>query len=357
MKGKYLRINRNTVLLIVLLCTSLGSIAQQELMPEVPDDPQIFVDRASMQRGASWSQRGSDLMTTQVNVDENGDNILGDAGNEPSIAVDPTNPDRIVIGWRQFDTVESNFRQAGYGYSEDGGQTFIFPGVLDPGLFRSDPVLDFDSQGNFFYNSLQGDFTCDVFRITDGGTEWSEPVPANGGDKQWMRIDRSGGEGDGNNYSYWNRSFTTCDNGDFTRSTDGALSFEDCEAVAESPRWGTLAVGPDGVLHIVGVAASTGEVKLISSSNAQEAGSDIVWDQVTTVDLDGFLNIAPPVNPQGLMGQAWVDVDQNTGDIYVLSSVTRTDGSSDPADVMFARSSDGGASSSDSEQIRAPPSR
>ena len=84
MKGKYLRINRNTVLLIVLLCTSLGSIAQQELMPEVPDDPQIFVDRASMQRGASWSQRGSDLMTTQVNVDENGDNILGDAGNEPS---------------------------------------------------------------------------------------------------------------------------------------------------------------------------------------------------------------------------------------------------------------------------------
>ena len=50
--------------------------------------------------------------------------ILGDAGNETSLAVDPNNPNRIVIGWRQFDTVTSNFRQAGYGYSLDGGITW-----------------------------------------------------------------------------------------------------------------------------------------------------------------------------------------------------------------------------------------
>ena len=33
----------------------------------------------------------------QVNVDANGMNILGDAANEPSIAVDPTNPSKIAI--------------------------------------------------------------------------------------------------------------------------------------------------------------------------------------------------------------------------------------------------------------------
>src|SRR5215217_4115149 len=53
----------------------------------------------------------------QVNVDGSGNNIVGDAGNEPSITADPTNPMRMAIGWRQFDDVTSNFREAGYGYT------------------------------------------------------------------------------------------------------------------------------------------------------------------------------------------------------------------------------------------------
>src|SRR6266513_487288 len=38
----------------------------------------------------------------QVNVDAGGHNILGDAANEPSLCVDPTNANRMVIGWRQL---------------------------------------------------------------------------------------------------------------------------------------------------------------------------------------------------------------------------------------------------------------
>ncbi len=60
----------------------------------------------------------------------------------------------MAIGWRQFNTVTSNFRQAGYGYTTNGGQTWTFPGVIEPGVFRSDPVLDSDVDGNFYYNSL-----------------------------------------------------------------------------------------------------------------------------------------------------------------------------------------------------------
>src|SRR6266508_2372448 len=48
----------------------------------------------------------------QVNVDANGNNIVGDAANEPSIAVNPTDGSKMGIGWRQFDSVLSNFRQA-----------------------------------------------------------------------------------------------------------------------------------------------------------------------------------------------------------------------------------------------------
>src|SRR5207344_3279577 len=103
----------------------------------------------------------------QVNVNTSGQNILGDAANEPNIAVNPLNENVIVIGWRQFDNVSSNFRQAGWSYTSDGGQSWTFPGVIEPGIFRSDPVLDYDSSGNFYYNSLTidnfGNYVCKVF--------------------------------------------------------------------------------------------------------------------------------------------------------------------------------------------------
>src|SRR5437764_4511877 len=57
----------------------------------------------------------------QVNVDANGQNILGDAANECPIAVDPTNGNKMTIAWRQFNDVTSNFLQAGWGYTTDGG--------------------------------------------------------------------------------------------------------------------------------------------------------------------------------------------------------------------------------------------
>src|ERR1051325_10412256 len=65
----------------------------------------------------------------QVNVDASGHNITGDAANEPSITVDPTNGNKMTIGWRQFNTVASNFGQAGWGYTSNGGASWTFPGV------------------------------------------------------------------------------------------------------------------------------------------------------------------------------------------------------------------------------------
>src|ERR1700757_2640584 len=69
------------------------------------------------------------FVSYQVNVDQNGNNIVGDAANEPSISVDPTNGNKVTIGWRQFDTWTSNFRQAAYGYSTDAGVPWTFPGA------------------------------------------------------------------------------------------------------------------------------------------------------------------------------------------------------------------------------------
>ena len=62
-----------------------------------------------------------------MNVDANGQNILGDAANECSISVDPTDGNKMTIGWRQFNDVTSNFRQGGWGYTTDGGLLGRFP--------------------------------------------------------------------------------------------------------------------------------------------------------------------------------------------------------------------------------------
>src|SRR5260370_21670019 len=66
----------------------------------------------------------------QANVDANGNNILGDAANEPSISVDPTDGNKMMIAGRQFNAIGSDFRQTGWGYSTDAGVTWTCLCVL-----------------------------------------------------------------------------------------------------------------------------------------------------------------------------------------------------------------------------------
>ena len=222
---------------------------------EVPDNPYQPNASGNLKTTPGRHFSGTGFFTTQVNVDANGNNIVGDAANEPSIAVSPVDPTQIVIGWRQFATISSNFRQAGMGYSSDGGQNWKFPGPLDPATFRSDPIIDVDAAGKFYYNSLTSNnnvFTCKVFRSSNGGVSWDDGVDAHGGDKQWMTIDRSGTVGNGNIYSNWTYAYSSCPPGFMTRSTNGGDSYENCVIVDGSPYWGTLTVGNLGELYIAG---------------------------------------------------------------------------------------------------------
>ena len=61
--------------------------------------------------------------------------------------------------------------------------------------------------------------------------------------------------------------------------------------------------------------------------------------------LEFFYDAGIAPNPQGLLGQAWIDVDISNGpghgNVYVTASVNRNS-NSDPGDVMFAKSTDGG---------------
>src|SRR6266511_893273 len=124
------------------------------------------------------------FVSYQVNVDANGNNIVGDAANEPSISVNTT----------------------------DGNTTWTFPGVLQNGAFRSDPVTNSDETGNFFYLSIfVGTFCGDIWRSTNGGQAWALRSPqagAHSGDKEWFTVDKTPASmGQGFQYQFWTQIF------------------------------------------------------------------------------------------------------------------------------------------------------
>ena len=207
----------------------------------------------------------------QVNVDANGNNILGDAANEPSITVDPTNHNRMAIGWRQFNSVQSDFRQGGWGYTTDAGTTWTFPGVLENNVFRSDPVLGSDEAGNFFYLSLLESFCENMYGSLNFGQTWTRLQPdgdAGGGDKQWFTIDKTpGGMGHGFQYQIWSTS-ASCSFGQFSRSTDGGVTWMNPINIPSAPVWGTPDVDTNGNLFIGGGDFGS-SFFCIRSSNAQ----------------------------------------------------------------------------------------
>jgi hypothetical protein len=283
----------------------------------------------------------------QVNVDADGNNILGDAANEPSIAVDPTEPNKMTIGWRQFNSVMSDFRQGGWGYTTDGGTTWTFPGVLETNVFRSDPVLGSDEAGNFFYSSLLQSFCVDTWGSLNGGQSWtllSGEGGAGAGDKQWFTIDRTGGMGHGFQYQAWSTA-ASCDfSGQFSRSTDGGVTWMNAINIPNSPVWGTLDVDTNGNLFIGGGDFGS-QFFCVRSSNAQDGNVTPTFDQTVSVNLGGSVLFGAAINPGGLAGQIFLAVDRSgtatNNYIYMLATVQQFS-ASNGSDIMFSRSTDGG---------------
>src|SRR5438128_578067 len=300
------------------------------------------------------------FVSFQVNVDANHQNILGDAANEPSIAVDPTDGNKMVIGWRQFNTVNSNFRQGGWGYTTDAGMTWTFPGVLENNVFRSDPVLNSNETGTLFYLSLLQSFCDDIWRSTNGGQSWTRLPPeggGGGGDKEWFTIDKTNGMGHGFQYQAWSTA-ASCNFGQFSRSTNGGVTWQSPLSLPNAPVWGTLDVDTNGNLFIGGASNFSSPFSCLRSRHAQNPNVTPTFDPLTQANLGGDLVFGDTINPGGLGGQCFLAVDRSGGptnnNIYMIATV-QPFGFSTGTDVMFARSTDGGLTFSAPHRINDDP--
>ena len=349
--------------LILLLVTAIApaQTAQDRPLPTEPleeydDPPAPYPLWAAGVSPGMVSQEGP-FTSHQVNVNGSGQNITGDAANEPSIAVDPTDHNRMVIGWRQFNSVTSNFRQGGWGYTSNGGTTWTFPGILENNVFRSDPVLGCDDTGRFFYLSLLQSYDVTLWRSLNGGQTFANIGPAKGGDKQWFVIDKTTSTGHGFQYQFWDNASPFAPN-EFSRSIDGGFTWMNPITIPNAPQWGTPDVDSNGNLFFGGVTTSKTQFWCIRSTNAKNGAVIPTFDQSTQVNMGGVVDYFDTINPEGLIGQVFLAVDRSgtssNNNVYMLASVQPT-GFTTGSDVMFVRSTDGGATFSAPKRVNDDP--
>jgi hypothetical protein len=158
------------------------------------------------------------------------DYVQPDTQIEPSIAVNPENPENVVTVYQEGRIADGGDATNGYATSFDGGATWEFgelPGLTtfpgQGGEFEraSDAVVAFGPNNIVYANSLVFDFNKDeglrsgiaINVSKDGGRTWSDPVILQdddlGGtnDKNWIVVDMSHAAGHhfGRVYVVWDR--------------------------------------------------------------------------------------------------------------------------------------------------------
>ncbi|MGH2455570.1 MAG: sialidase family protein [Candidatus Limnocylindria bacterium] len=271
-------------------------------------------------------------------------------GNEPFTVIDPTDPDTVVAGWNDYCQTDLGAGWQGFGYSRDGGETWInsfvpgYPadtsaeGMASPLFGRhteaGDPIAAFDNAGNLFVGGISfnrgGPINGDVYVATYSAAD----VPIAGApaypvdyshtrvvgqgtpsrnfvgifqDKPLLEVDRTGGETDGNVYVCWSRFTGFGQNKiQFSRSTDGGQTFSKPVFLTAHGQSGSvqscdIAIEGDGDVYVT----------FRTFADASQNGENALY---FTRSTNGGASFGGPVKIRGIVPYAPADPFRDCGD-------------------------------------------
>ncbi len=149
-------------------------------------------DQAIEHCGNSASNPAPDDVPDDGDVDSN-DGGNRRQGNEPTVAIDPTNPNVVVAGWNDYCMTDLAAGWMGLGFSTDGGQTWMdstlpgYPlddsaeGAASPLKGRTDsgdPLVAFDNDGRLFVGGISFNRTKPQLGSVFVSTYGARPGPA-----------------------------------------------------------------------------------------------------------------------------------------------------------------------------------
>ena len=276
--------------------------------------------------------------------------------NEPSIAVNPSNPQQLVAGAND-QLAASNW--LGVYTSSDGGLTWTNGLIPMAGLVglreASDPAVSFSEDGTLYYSGVAFNFqrgnavdgTVFVSKSTDDGSSFPlTTIVASGSakiggifnDKPYIGIDETTGPFAGRVYVSWTR-FTSNSASDImvAYSSDGGGSFAfSLRPVSNSllNQGSVPVVGPDGTLYVVWNDLSNSQIMGAKSTDGGASFS-------SPIVVSAYVLLPSPL-PNSLFrvnSNPTAAVDDTNGNVYVAWADYR----SGHADIRSSRSTDGGA--------------
>lgn len=275
------------------------------------------------------------------------DNVLRGMGYcEPSISINPKNPDNIVAGA----VLDAVF------YSEDGGKTWIGDTLVSSFGVWGDPVLVSDTAGHHYYLHLS-DPTGEnwsseeildrivIQKSTDGGKTWSNGsytglAHPKDQDKHWVAVDPKTNA----IYVTWTQ-FDDYGNEDpafesnilFSKSLDGGESWSEAFAINEIPgncldgdsttEGAVPTVGPDGTIYVTWANQSR-----LYFDKSTDGGETWLEEDRVIAEQNGGWDIEIPgvqrangmpvtiCDTTGKLFVNWVDKREGNYDVWVISS-------------------------------------
>lgn len=276
------------------------------------------------------------------------------APNEPSIKIDPKNTNILVAGTN----LNNQYR------SLDGGLTWTENQMTSTYGVWGDPVIDVDTNGNFYFFHLAnppsgtGNWIDRIIcqKSTDQGLNWTAGTftGLNGTkvqDKQWSVVDRT----NNNIYMTWTQfdAYGTLDPTMkssilFSKSTDGGAIWSapikinevdgDCEDSDNTVEGATPAVGPNGEIYV----AWSGPNGLVFNRSLDQ-GNTWLNSEITVSTVPGGWDYAIPglYRCNGLpITKCDLSGGPNHGTIYINWSDQRNGIGN--TDIWLTKSTDGG---------------